>query len=281
MNELAAAPQQLDAVAAMLWAWAVDFVPRIASAVAVFAIGYLAAKWIGRLVSRFLGRSGRVDATYIPSIHAVTSYSILIFVTVAALAQLGVQTASILAALGAAGLAIGLALQGTLANIAAGIMLLWLRPFRAGEYIGVDTAEGTVREIGLFATLLDAPDGSFRFVPNSQLWNKPLANYTRNPLRRVDIRVVVQRGRDVERARRLILEIAKADQRVLASPAAEAVVTEIAETNSVVMLRAWTASANYFPAFKDMFTEIQRRLDATDLTLAKPATGEPPNPAVG
>jgi small conductance mechanosensitive channel len=282
MNELAAAPQQLNAVAAILWAWAVDFVPRIASAVVVFALGYVAAKWIGRLVSRLLGRSGRLDATYIPSIRAVISYSILIFVTVAALAQLGVQTTSILAALGAAGLAIGLALQGTLANIAAGIILLWLRPFRAGEYIGVDTAEGTVREIGLFATLLDAPDGSFRFVPNSQLWNKPLANYTRNPLRRVDIRVVIPRGRDVEKARRLILEIAEADQRVLAKPAAvEAVVTEIGETNSVVMLRAWTASANYFQALKDMFTEIQRRLDATDLTLSKPATGEPPKPTIG
>ena len=270
MNALASAPQQLDALAALLWAWAADFIPRIAGAVAVFALGYLAARWIGRLVAGLLGRSGRVDATYIPSIHAVISYSILIFVIVAALSHLGVQTTSILAALGAAGLAIGLALQGTLANIAAGIMLLWLRPFRAGEYIGVDTAEGTVREIGLFATLLDAPDGSFRFVPNSQLWNKPLANYTRNPLRRVDIRVVVPRGRDVEKARRIALEIAQADQRVLVSPPPEAVVTEIGETNSVVMVRAWTASAHYFPALKEMFTEIQRRLDATDLSLAKP-----------
>jgi small conductance mechanosensitive channel len=278
MNELASAPQQIDALAAMLWAWAVDFVPRIAGALAVFAIGYLAARWIGRLASRLLGRSGRVDATYIPSIHAVITYSILIFVTVAALAQLGVQTASILAALGAAGLAIGLALQGTLANIAAGIMLLWLRPFRAGEHIAIDTAEGTVREIGLFATLLDAPDGSFRFVPNSQLWNRPLVNYTRNPLRRVDLRIVIQRGRDVDKARRISLEVAEADRRVLANPAAEASVAEIGETNTAIVVRAWTASADYFPAFKDMLTEIQRRLDTTDLSLPKPATSEPPKP---
>src|SRR5579871_2002509 len=274
MNALASAPQQLDAFAAMLWAWAADFIPRIAGALAVFVIGYLAARWIGRLISRFLGRTGRIDATYIPSIYAVISYSILIFVTVAALAQLGVQTASILAALGAAGLAIGLALQGTLANIAAGIMLLWLRPFRAGEYIAVDTAEGTVREIGLFATLLDAPDGSFRFVPNSQLWNKPLTNFTRNALRRVDIRVVIPRGRDVEKARRIILDVAQADPRVMANPAPEANVAEIGETNSVIVVRSWTDSANYFPAFRDIFNEIQRRLDATDLSLPKPGTGD-------
>jgi small conductance mechanosensitive channel len=278
MNALASAPQQLDALAAMLWAWAAAFIPRVAGAIAVFVFGYLAAKWAGRLISRFLGRTGRVDATYIPSIHAVISYSILIFVTVAALAQLGVQTASILAALGAAGLAIGLALQGTLANIAAGIMLLWLRPFRAGEYVAVDTAEGTVREIGLFATLLDAPDGSFRFVPNSQLWNKPLTNFTRNAVRRVDIRVALPRGRDVEKARRIILDVAQADGRVMTSPAPEANVAEMNETNTVVVLRSWTASANYFPAFRDLFNEIQRRLDATDLSLPQPDAGGPAGP---
>ena len=278
MNALASAPEQLSALAALLWAWATDFIPRIVGAAAVFAFGYIAAKWIGRLVSGLLRRSGRVDATYIPSIRAVIKYSILIFVIVAALSHLGIQTTSIVAALGAAGLAIGLALQGTLANIAAGIMLLWLRPFRVGEHIAVDTAEGTVHEIGLFATLLDAPDGSFRFVPNSQLWNKPLTNYTRNPVRRVDIRVVIPKGRDVEAARRIILEIARADHRVMASPAAEANVTEIGETNTVVVGRAWTTSANYFATLRDVLTEIQRRLDATDLSLPKPDGGGPAKP---
>ena len=191
--ELAAAPQELSALAAMLWAWAVDFIPRFVGAAMVLVLGYLAAKWAARLASAFIARSNRIDNTYIPSIQTVIRYAILIFVGVAALSQLGVQTTSILAALGAAGLAIGLALQGTLSNIAAGIMLLWLRPFRAGEHIQVDTAEGTVREIGLFATLLDAPDGSFRFVPNAQLWNRPLANFTRNPRRLVELRITVGR----------------------------------------------------------------------------------------
>jgi len=143
--ELAAAPQELSALAAMLWAWTVDFMPRFLGAAMILVLGYLAATWTARLVSTVIGRSQRIDNTYIPSIRTVIRYAILIFVGVAALSQLGVQTTSILTALGAAGLAIGLALQGTLANIAAGIILLWLRPFRAGEHIQVDTAEGTVR----------------------------------------------------------------------------------------------------------------------------------------
>jgi small conductance mechanosensitive channel len=280
MMELAAAPQELSSLAAMFWAWAVDFIPRIAGAAIVFAVGYLAAKWAGRLASGFLVRTGRVDATYIPSIRTVISYAILIFVTVAALAQLGVQTTSVLAALGAAGLAIGLALQGTLANIAAGIILLWLRPFRVGEHISVDSAEGTVREIGLFATLLDAPDGSFRFVPNAQLWNKPLANFSRNPLRQMEIRVTIGRGNDIEKARQIILAIAKADDRVTASPAPEVSLAEIAETTMVLAFRAWTPSAHYGEVLRGLIEEIQRRLDTTDLSLPKPEAGEPPKATI-
>jgi len=271
MTEMAAAPQELGALATMAWAWAIDLVPRVSGAVLVFVVGYLAAKWTGRVIARFLARSGRVDATYIPSIRTAISYAILIFVIVAALGELGVQTTSILAALGAAGLAIGLALQGTLANIAAGIMLLWLRPFRAGEQIAVDTTEGTVREIGLFATILDAPDGSFRFVPNSQLWNKPLANFTRNPLRQAEVRVSVGRGSDIGKALTIMVAIAKADRRVAASPPPEAGIAEIGDVTMVLALRAWTQSADYATLRGDLRVEAQRWLNATDLTLVKPA----------
>ena len=268
--ELVAAPQELSALAAMVWAWALDFIPRLVSAAAVLALGYLAAKWAARLASGFVARSNRIDNTYIPSIQTAIRYSILIFVGVAALSQLGVQTASILAALGAAGLAIGLALQGTLSNIAAGIMLLWLRPFRAGEHIQVDTAEGTVRELGLFATLLDAPDGSFRFVPNSQLWNKPLANFTRNPRRLIDLRITLGRGNDVERARQMVLDIAKAEPRLQEQPAPEVDLAEIAETTMVLALRAWTPSAGYTGTLRELLEKIQRGLDTADLGLARP-----------
>ena len=278
--ELAAAPQELSALAAMLWAWAVDFIPRFFGAAMVLVLGYLAATWTARLVSTFIARSQRIDNTYIPSIQTVIRYAILIFVGVAALSQLGVQTTSILTALGAAGLAIGLALQGTLSNIAAGIMLLWLRPFRAGEHIQVDTAEGTVREIGLFATLLDAPDGSFRFVPNAQLWNRPLSNFTRNPRRLVELRITVGRRRDVERARQIVLDIARADRRLIGTPAPEVGLVEIAETTMVLVMRAWTPSASYLETRRDLLYAIQRTLETTDLSPPRPDDGEPPKPTI-
>src|SRR6187551_3402180 len=272
--ELAAAPQELSALAAMLWAWTVDFMPRFLGAAMILVLGYLAATWTARLVSTVIGRSQRIDNTYIPSIRTVIRYAILIFVGVAALSPLGVQTTSILTALGAAGLAIGLALQGTLANIAAGIILLWLRPFRAGEHIQVDTAEGTVREIGLFATLLDAPDGSFRFVPNSQLWNKPLTNFTRNPRRLVELRITVGRGIDVERARQVILDIARADRRVTKSPPPEVGLADIAETTMVLALRAWTPSASFPETRRELVDAIQRALETSDLSPPRSDDGE-------
>src|SRR5690606_6640128 len=115
--------------------------------------------------------------------------------------QIGVATTSVLAVLGAAGLAIGLALQGTLSNIAAGIMLLWLRPFKAGDFIETASAAGTVREIGLFATQIDTYDGIYRFVPNASLWNQPLSNFTRNPSRMTDIAIGIGYGSDANKAR--------------------------------------------------------------------------------
>jgi len=268
MSELASTPQELGALATMFWAWALDFIPRLTSAAAVFAIGYIAAKWAARLAAAFIARSNRIDNTYIPSIQTALRYSVLIFVGVAALGQLGVQTASILAALGAAGLAVGLALQGTLSNIAAGIMLLWLRPFRAGEHIQVDTAEGTVREIGLFVTLLDAPDGSFRFVPNSQLWNKPLANYSRNALRLIDLRITLPRAADAERARRIMLDLANGDGRVSKQqPPPEVRLAETGETTQVIILRAWTPSSAHGATQRELLDAIQRELNAAKVAI--------------
>ncbi len=127
-------PQQLSAFAAMMWAWALTFIPRLGGAILLLAIGLLVAGWAGSAIRRGLQRTERVDRTTIPVAAAVVRYGIIILVVVAALGQPGVQTTSLLAVLGAAGLAIGLALQGTLSNIATGIMLLWLRPFNVGDY---------------------------------------------------------------------------------------------------------------------------------------------------
>src|SRR6185295_12583996 len=171
---LAQAPMQLDTFATMVWAWGTAFLPRLGVAVLILIVGFAIARWASRLARLTIGRSRHIDSTLEPIAATGVRYAILIVVFIAALGQLGVQTTSLLTVLGAAGLAIGLALQGTLANIAAGIMLLYLRPFRAGDTIETPLIIGKVREIGLFATNMETLDGLFYFVPNSALWNVPL-----------------------------------------------------------------------------------------------------------
>jgi small conductance mechanosensitive channel len=172
-------PDKLTHVADIAYVWLVAFTPQLALAILILLLGTAGARWSAALVRRLMLGSGRVDPTIVPVLAAVLRYSILILVVVATLSQLGVQTASLLAVLGAAGLAIGLALQGTLTNIAAGIMLLWLRPFRIGDFIEVNAISGTVKEIGLFVCELETADGIYLFAPNSAIWNSPLKNHSR------------------------------------------------------------------------------------------------------
>lgn len=257
---LTEAPDQLGALAAMSWSWMLAFLPRLAAALLLLVAGLMLAGWAARAVTRLAARSGRVDATLWPVLAAVARYAVVILVIVAALGQLGVQTASVLAVLGAAGLAIGLALQGTLANIAAGIMLLWLRPFRLGDYVETEKFAGTIREIGLFVCHLDTGDGLFLFVPNAELWNKPLKNHSRNPRRLVSLDFVLPRDTDVAAARRLLLEAAGADGRVLADPPAEAAVAQLGEATVTMTLRAWVASGAHLAVQDGLLEAAKTRL---------------------
>jgi small conductance mechanosensitive channel len=182
---------------------------------------------------------------------------VLALVIVMVLGQFGVQTASIIAAIGAIGLAIGLALQGTLQNIAAGIMLLVLRPFRIGEDVEVGPLTGTVQDIGLFATRLRREDGVYQLAPNSTLWNQPVRNFTRNGIRRNDIVVGLAERDDVDAAQKAMLAIANADPRVRKQPTA---VTFISELGAVkVTLRYWTAAADFFAVSTDLMKAIDGR----------------------
>jgi small conductance mechanosensitive channel len=177
-------------------------------------------------------------------IGAIVQYGILILVIVAALGQMGIQTASLLGVLGAAGLAIGLALQGTLSNIAAGLMLLWLRPFRTGDFIEVNGMMGTVREIGLFVSHLETFDGLYIFAPNSAIWNQPLRNHSRNAGRLVSINVTLPSEADIERARKILLGMVQADQCVLKVPKPRIFVESLTGSGLLLNLRVWASHEN-------------------------------------
>jgi small conductance mechanosensitive channel len=209
-----------------------------------------------------------------PTLRGVTTaavrYALLIIVIVAALGQLGIQTTSVLAALGAIGLAIGLALQGTLANIAAGIMLLWLRPFRVGDSIEAGNVAGTVKEVGLFASELHSGDGLYQFVPNAELWNKRIINYSRLARRLVDLRFSISYSDDVERGREVLLSLTQADERVLADPAPDCVVDQLGENAVVLALRVWTSTSAYGAVRSMLIERGKAALESAGLSIPLP-----------
>lgn len=168
---------------------ALDYGINLAAAILILVVGWIGAGWTKRFVLRALDRRPGVDASIKPIIASVARYAILILVFATVLARFGVQTASIIAVIGAAGLAIGLALQGTLSNLAASVMLIFLRPFKVGDFIDAGGVGGTVEEIGLFLSQLKTVDGIYIAVPNSQLWGQAITNYSRLPTRRIDLPV--------------------------------------------------------------------------------------------
>lgn len=267
---VADAPGQLSALAAMLWAWSVAFLPRLGAGLIILVTGYFIAGWAARIVRRIAQRTARIDATVGPILGTVVRYGVLLLFLVAGLGQLGVQTASLLAVLGAAGLAIGLALQGTLQNIAAGIMLIYLRPFEVGDYIETPTVAGTVREVGLFVTHLDTGDGLFFFAPNSEIWNKPLKNHSRNPRRMMTIQVGIGYDSDPAEARRVLLDMAAADARILTEPAPNAFVERYGESAVTLTFQAWAPTSVFWDAQRAAMEESKRRLEAAGITLPFP-----------
>ncbi|MGV8939538.1 MAG: mechanosensitive ion channel family protein [Allorhizobium sp.] len=251
-------------------ALAVQYAFSIVGALLLFVIGWTIAGILGRWSYEGLSRVRGFDETLARFFSNVIRYTILIMVFVTVLAQFGVQTASIIAALGAAGLAIGLALQGTLQNIAAGIMLLVLRPFKAGEYIDTGSINGTVQEIGLFATELKTPDGMYRLAPNSTLWNVPITNYSREKTRRFDLSIGIGYEDDISKAESILLGLANGDPRVLATPAAETFVAELGDSAVVITLRYWTQSSDFWPTSRQLTKSAKLAFDENAISIPFP-----------
>jgi len=243
-------------------------VPRLISAVVLLAAGWWLANWLDRTLRRLV--NGHIDPMLTSVVASLARYGILVVVGVAVLGQLGVQTTSVLAALGAAGLAIGLAMQGTLANVAAGMMLLWLRPFKVGDSIDTGTIAGTVKDVGLFACELDTWDGVYQFVPNAQLWNVRLINYSRLPTRLVEVQFGVAYGDDLAKGQQTLLDLALADDRVLRTPAPIVFVNALGDSAVTISLRCWGATSDYWPLRRQLTERGKAALEAAGLSLPFP-----------
>jgi small conductance mechanosensitive channel len=222
------------------WNWAAIFLPRLAGALIILVAGLVVAGWIARGTRKVTERAPHLDPALKPLIVAVVRYCLVGFTIIITLDQIGFHTSSLLAVIGAAGLAIGLALQGTLANIAAGIMLLWLRPFQVLDYIEVAGQGGSVEEIGLFGCKLRTFDGLFLFMPNSTIWNAPLKNHTRNHGRLISLDISLPVAADLPKACDALIQAASGMKTVLPHPQPRVFLEDLSAAAAVVTLMLWS-----------------------------------------
>ena len=272
LTQLAETPKVAQAVsiAADLTEVGVSYALNFLSAILLLIAGYLLAQFVSRLIRTRLTAMGRFDVTLVPVLAQIGRYFILVFTIILVLAEFGVQTTSMIAVLGAAGLAIGLALQGTLQNVAAGIMLLIIRPFEVGNYIESADCSGTVDEIGLFMTRMHTPQGLFVAVPNNKLWSNTVTNYSKLPTRRIELLVGISYADDIDKAMLVLMKLLEADERVLRDPDPSVVVRDLGESSVDLRIRAWAERGNYWNLRFDLIRAVKYAFDRENITIPYP-----------
>ncbi|MDE1994638.1 MAG: mechanosensitive ion channel [Rhizobiaceae bacterium] len=241
-------------------ALAVHYGFSILGAVILLVGGWILSGIISRWAYQGLSRIHGIDETLARFFENVFHYGLLILVFVTVLGQFGVQTTSIIAALGAAGLAIGLALQGTLQNIAAGIMLLVLRPFRVGEHIETSLVQGRIVEIGLFATEMKTSDGLYLLAPNSTLWNTPIVNHSREPDRRQQLSIAIGNDADAAMVKQMILTIIGNDKRVKAQPKPRVYLDDLTADKTTLKIEYWAKTGEWTETRHDIIDGLKSGL---------------------
>jgi small conductance mechanosensitive channel len=212
----------------------------------------------------------RLDPTLVSFVTNLSYIALLAFVVIAALNQLGIQTASFIAILGAAGLAVGLALQGSLSNFAAGVLMLIFRPFKVGDYIEGAGVAGTVEEIQIFTTQLKTPDNKTIIIPNAKMTGDNIVNYSTKGTRRVDIVFGIGYADDIDKARQIILDVVGADTRVLKEPAPAVLLAELADSSVNFYTRVWANADDYWGVYFDTMEAVKKRFDAEGVSIPFP-----------
>lgn len=247
--------------------WFLENTASIVTAFIVLFIGWHLSSLASRAIAKLLPKARHIDQDITPLLTQLVRYAIFLVALVIALNEFGVQTTSILAIMGAAGLAIALALQGTLSNVAAGVMLLWLRPMSIGDYIDGNGISGTITSVGLFGTRLRSVDGLYVFAPNSQLWDSAITNYSREPRRRLNIRVGIGYSSSILDARNVLMTIASADMRVLSEPAPVVHVEELGDSAVTMLLRCWVSTPDYWSTRFDFTEQAKLEFDKAGIEI--------------
>lgn len=257
---------ELEAYAAL----AISYALNVVYALIILIAGFWLAKLAKRLVRGALERTGRVDATVTSFLSNLVRYGVLAIVIIAVLTLFGVETTSLIAVLGAASLAIGLALQGTLSNVAAGVMILLFRPFKLGDFVIIGGESGTVKDINLFLTELATPDNVQIIVPNSSAWGNTVTNYSAHATRRVDLTIGIDYSDDADKALEIIRGLIEGDERAHAEPAPFLAVTNLGDSSVDLTLRVWTDSKTYWPLKFHLTKAIKEAFDAASISIPFP-----------
>ena len=242
----------------------------VVAAIVILIVGVWIAGRVEAVIKKALGRAKRVDAMLVSFFASAGRYLVLIFVGVAVLGRFGIETTSLIAVLGAAGLAIGLALQGTLSNVAAGVMLLIFRPFKVGDFIEGGGHAGTVKTLNLFFTELATPDNIQIVVPNSDVWGTSIRNFSTHAERRVDFLIGVSYDTDLDQAMAALNDVIAAEPRIKSDPEPMVAVSELGDSSVNFVVRVWTQNADYFPVRFDMTKAIKEKLDAEKISIPFP-----------
>ncbi|MEH6474935.1 MAG: mechanosensitive ion channel domain-containing protein [Sneathiella sp.] len=241
----------------------------IVGAIVILIIGNMISKRVPKTVTKMLSKKG-VDSTVVNFLASLSRMSIMTITLLFVLAQFGIQTASLIAVLGAAGLAIGLALQGTLSNVAGGVMLLFFRPMRIGDFVEVAGHAGTVKAVNLFTTEMATGDNVQIILPNASVWGSAIKNFSFHDTRRVDMVMGIAYEDDMDKARGIMLGLIEADPRALKDPAPMVVVSELADSSVNFTVRIWCNSGDYWPLKFDMTKAMKEAFDKGGISIPYP-----------
>jgi small conductance mechanosensitive channel len=252
-----------------IWVLLTVYGLKVIAAIAVFIVG----RWIAKLLTAFTEKvmnKRKVDPTIVSFIANLSYIALLVFVVLAALGQLGIQTTSFIAVIGAAGLAIGLALQGSLSNFAAGFLMIIFRPFKVGDFIEGAGVAGTVEAIHIFTTQMLTPDNKTIIIPNASLTAGNITNYSAKGTRRVDLVFGIGYGDDVDHAKKVISDVLAKEERILKDPAPTIKLIELADSSVNFAVRPWVLSTDYWDVYSALTENIKKSFDAEGINIPFP-----------
>ena len=247
----------------------IEYGMAVLGAILILILGRIMARVGTRLAKRAMERAN-VDETIRSFVGRIIYIVVIAFAVIAALAKFGIQTTSFVALLGAAGLAVGLALQGSLSNFASGVMIIAFRPFSVGDFIDAAGVKGTVKEIRIFTTVMATPDNVKVILPNSRIFGDVIHNFSIFDTRRIDLTIGIGYSDDIGRAVEVLQEVMKADSRVIADPEPQVVVTELADSSVNLLARCWTARTDFFNTKCDLTRSIKESLDVQGIEIPFP-----------